>query len=762
MIENANPVRWLAFTGIAVLAALLLMLLPYPLSTLVLLVMLLISVQLAVRYTDNTWGGLLHNLWARIGIVLPTYNAAASVPQPLARPEMRRMLVAGFGMLALVFMVGSALNFRAEMPDEVVNTAFVWMFAGAIALGLALWLARGYADSLLPLPTLAEKTASQTRMNWILTGVSLLLLAALVEINTGWLQIGFLASVSQHIQFAMFVIALVVLGAGFCGFRVSKIPQEWRTLRGALAKFDARSNALTIILVLAITTLAAILRFWQLGQTARFEVDELQAVTAVNRLLSNPNVRILTVIKPLHWNWAWLFPYVETQFVNLIGHNWAGLRVIGALFGTLTIPLQYALARAWFDRKTALMATLLLAVFPAFVHFSRFSLINIADPLLAVLIFGCLSWAVRTNRRVYFVLGGIFLGLSQYFYEGGRLLYPPLAIAWFVALAVFWRRDFNRRYALMSLLIALLVALPFYLTLEAQGRPFGERLNDNFIGWAFFTTPGEPVIRHIIQPFLAFVHDPDWRFAYLYYGGSQPLLLWYMVIPFLLGFVYMIWRILKPGMLLLALWIVLAVLGSALVRDNGMVARYLGLFPVLTILVAVGIRYLLPLIWPREGRLPVLAMGLLVGVFSIAQVNYYFGTHLPQYEVYFRQLRPGRDLDDVVLRASQLPSGTQVHIITDWPEVDNYYKDQVSWTSEYFIGKKSHISLDILGQDDFTEDYLSQLSHMANQAFFVVPDDAAVLDRISHRFHYSTGEPSPYADIPADEQYILYYVPSSP
>jgi 4-amino-4-deoxy-L-arabinose transferase-like glycosyltransferase len=420
------------------------------------------------------------------------------------------------------------------------------------------------------------------------------------------------------------------------------------------------------------------------------------------------------------------------------------------------------LARAWFDRKTALMATLLLAVFPAFVHFSRISIINNADPLVGTLIFACLSWAVRTNRRIYFVLGGIALGMSQYFYEGGRLLYPPLAVAWFVALAVFWRREFNRRHAVMTLVIALLVALPFYLTLEAQGRPFGERLGDNFIGWAWFTAPGSPVLRHIIQPFLTFIHDPDWRFAYLYYGGDQPLLLWYMVIPFLLGFFYMIWRLLKPGMLLLALWLLLATLGSTLVRDNGMVARYVSLFPVAMILVAVGIRYMLPFIWPRDGRVPVVVMGLLVGGFSITQINYYFRTHLPGYEAEFRQLRPGRDLDDAVLRASQLPPWTQVHIVTEWPEVDLYYRDQVVLTSAYFVNEKDHISIDILGQQDLTLPYLHPfLKSGVNQAFFVAPGDATSLQTIQEFFFLPEGVPSPYPDIAPEEQYLLYYVPGS-
>jgi hypothetical protein len=190
-----------------------------------------------------------------------------------------------------------------------------------------------------------------------------------------------------------------------------------------------------------------------------------------------------------------------------------------------------------------------------------------------------------------------------------------------------------------------------------------------------------------------------------------------------------------------------------------MVARYLGVFPVLALIAAVGIRYTMALIVPRAGRAATLSMALLVIGLSIVQINYYFNVHLPGFELEFRQARPGRDLDDVVLRASRLPMNTRVHIITDWPDVDTYYKGQIAWMSGYF--GLDHDAIDIIGQQEFTMDYVRRLARSTNQAFFVVPGDRETLAKLETRFELKSGMTSPYADIPLSEQYILYFVPTS-
>ena len=114
------------------------------------------------------------------------------------------------------------------------------------------------------------------------------------------------------------------------------------------------------------------------------------------------------------------------------------------------------------------------------------------------------------------------------------------------------------------------------------------------------------------------------------------------------------------------------------------------------------------------------------------------------------------------MRASQLPPWTEVHIITEWPEVDLYYKDQVALTSAYFLNEKDHITVDILGHEDLTLPYLHPFFKSGmNQAFFVAPGDGESLETIHEFFTLPEGLPSPYTDVAPDEQYLLYYIPGT-
>jgi hypothetical protein len=66
---------------------------------------------------------------------------------------------------------------------------------------------------------------------------------------------------------------------------------------------------------------------------------------------------------------------------------------------------------------------------------------NIADPLFGTLAFAFIGRGLLHGRRTDFAIGGAMLGLTHYFYEGGRLLYMPLALAWIAACLLFTVRD---------------------------------------------------------------------------------------------------------------------------------------------------------------------------------------------------------------------------------------------------------------------------------------------------------------------------------
>ena len=58
-------------------------------------------------------------------------------------------------------------------------------------------------------------------------------------------------------------------------------------------------------------------------------------------------------------------------WTSAFGDDRAGLRSLSVLSALLCLPLLHALVRERLDARTALLATLLLALFPGFLHYGR-------------------------------------------------------------------------------------------------------------------------------------------------------------------------------------------------------------------------------------------------------------------------------------------------------------------------------------------------------------------------------------------------------
>jgi hypothetical protein len=214
--------------------------------------------------------------------------------------------------------------------------------------------------------------------------------------------------------------------------------------------------------------------------------------------------------------------------VQVIGRNLAGLRAVSAGSGVMTVLALILLAQELFGRRTALLAAAMLAVYPPHIQFSRLALNNVADPFFGTMALyfmargintppqpsrlqwlsppqpSPLLWGGRRGRgdiRFNFALAGAMLGLTQYFYEGGRFLLPALVLGWlgFVAVSIIlniisaeMKRGVNRadssskfdharlhdlaKAATILLLVAAIVGAPVYYTLLARDKALAMRL----------------------------------------------------------------------------------------------------------------------------------------------------------------------------------------------------------------------------------------------------------------------------------------------
>ena len=500
------------------------------------------------------------------------------------------------------------------------------------------------------------------------------------------------------------------------------------------------------LLFSAIVGLAFALRLYHVGDSVLAFIDEGPFMSALMQMRLDPTLSLTAIMHPVASSTR-LFPFIQLLLSDVFGDSLAIFRLTPVLFGTLTVAATYGLARSLFDRRTAFIAGLIFATFPPHIHMSRIGIYNIADPLFGVLALLCFSLALRTRQRLYYVLAGIALGMLRYFYEGGELVFPALILLWVIWLFLTGPQRPSWSGLGWMLAMALLVALPVYFTNASYGLPFFTRLNARNLGsayWEQFLLSANGLKQlfiylggHFLPPLLHYFHAPD---ASLFYGGQTALVLPFLVPFFLLGVVFALWRLRRGGMLLL-LWLLVTVIGNSLIIYNNWTARFVVAMPAVALVVAVGLRYSLPLILkaPRW-RL----YKSLVVIFCLLQVLYYFGLHLPYYN---HQIVDLRRHYDVVYRTMALPEDTRVYMV-----YEDYIQTYLTFDFLKYLGDQHEfVAVDM---DNFD---LSKLPHDQHYVFFANPNDKAVISKFEQVW-YLDGPYYDSTDIPQFYQYGAYHV----
>ncbi|GAB4525318.1 MAG: hypothetical protein OHK0046_41030 [Anaerolineae bacterium] len=476
-----------------------------------------------------------------------------------------------------------------------------------------------------------------SRLN-LLMAVLCLLLVAIIN--------GHQLNITYHVQAVLLLTSMSLL--------VTAFPRaaEYRT---APFRVLLSQHALLILMTLG----AFLLRLWHLETGVRLFVDEMNFASALWRMQQEPGLGLAAPFSEIA-AFPRLYPYMQWWGAYLFGNSLFALRIISVIIGTLTVPALYGLAREIVDHRTALLATLLLAVFPPHIHFSRLGINNIADPLFGTLLLLFLVRALKYQHMRDYALAGVMLGLTQYFYEGGRILFPLLVLFWLEAAALLHlvRLDAHVARRIGWLVgVGVLVAFPVYYTLVVQGEMLFRRFDIAGVSGSFYrmirTQPtAPPFLEHLTHPFLIYVQLPD---VSLFYGGTEPLMLWFLAPLLLIGVA--VSRLRHPGTLLLLLWLVGASLGSAFMAESAYSARFVLVFPALMLFMALGLRFL-----AGERRVILTSVAALI---ALVQIGYYFGVHLPLYN---HQVRPVPDAQDALYRAAALPEAVaQVCFVTAQP-----------------------------------------------------------------------------------------------
>lgn len=785
--DEGLTIRLVIFAVVFVVAMVIALLLPPPLST---GLIILLSVGFA--------GYGVIGLRVQIGEGFNTVkHMRLRLPVPHFLSGVRNLLAAGFAIAGLALMTSAAMDFDPAHRQEFLNQGAGTMLLGALAIGIAVWFSNRQPELAQPIP---QELSKPRRGWWIFAGAGVLVMLLLSEISGHFLDIEALRQTHINVEFGLLLVGTLLILYGFGGCP--------RITLSALR--IQRGERLYVFAVVAIFLLGFGLRLWQQEDTMRVLIDELHWSDGIQRITGDPINTDLLFPMSGQSPYSNLFPYWQTAAVEIIGYTWTGFRFVSVVLGALTVLATYGLGRAIFDKNTALLGMLAMATFPPAIHFSRVAMALIGDPLFGTMAVMFVARALRRNHRIEWVAAGISLGFSQYFYEGGRLLFPALVIGWMLVLFVSGHLRGRIRGVVLMVIAFILIGGPIYYTIIGNDLPlFGRmdvsgdaRINDELQSGITVADIVERV-QHALTAFMIYGAHPDLS---VYYGGEQALVNVAVLPLFLFGAFYLVWRFPAPAFLI-PLWIIAVGSGNGLMRDTLVSARYYVVLPPLALAIMAGVRYFLPFlagivaptraiapppplppddyVAPEGDQPPVeppvleqlappiparpsliwrLSWGIITivsVVIAVYHVTYYFGPHLEIFNEQVRDSKPYRDGIDAGNRTIDLPGNTQV-IIASSPEHDqNVPRHWLTFLSRDHGGDPSrYFPMLTYPVGTLSPRFLRDLTPGVNYAFFLSPTDQDAMRLIYRQFPDASPPDYSTAYIPANKEYIMIWVPA--
>lgn len=231
-----------------------------------------------------------------------------------------------------------------------------------------------------------------------------------------------------------------------------------------MVKFLKRIYKLKIeICLLFIIVIGFIFRIYKISRLNLYPDEGVYTLSVKDFLYSN-----ISAWSSQSWQPP-LFTWINSVPVILFGLNEFSIRFSSAIFGTLTIPLVYYLAKLWYGKRQAILAAIIIAVLPVHIIYSRtaFSDVMQAFFLLVSILSAELLFAKEGKKFLLIFLSGIFFAFSFLVKYNSIVLW---GLYWLFILMYPLikkeRRIFNRNlyYAIVSNLIAFAAILVIILS----------------------------------------------------------------------------------------------------------------------------------------------------------------------------------------------------------------------------------------------------------------------------------------------------------
>lgn len=227
-------------------------------------------------------------------------------------------------------------------------------------------------------------------------------------------------------------------------------------------------------LLVAILSISAVLRLWQIDEYLPFMGDEGRDVRIVRRFLTDLDLMFVgprTSIGDMYLGPAYY--YLIAPFLLLFNFSPVGPAVFVALTSVATVFLVWWASREWFGQIAAFSAALLYAVSPVVISFSRHSWNPNIMPFFAFLAVYAIWRVWRYYRFVWLLIVGFSAAVVLQSHYLSLLLFPVLAAIWFITLVSVRKQRKTLlpflRYSLFSILLFAFLMSPLVLFESKHG-----------------------------------------------------------------------------------------------------------------------------------------------------------------------------------------------------------------------------------------------------------------------------------------------------
>jgi len=371
------------------------------------------------------------------------------------------------------------------------------------------------------------------------------------------------------------------------------------------------SRRLELILLVAITLIAATARFWHItvlppGLHFDEAFENVQALSVLHG-------QGMPVFFEGNYGVEPTLIYLIALFYAIAGPYAIAGRLIAAAVGSATVPALHLLVRTVYRKEgrdravlLGLLSALTLAVLYWHVHFSRMGIEPILVPLNAILALYFLWQALETARLLPFILAGALVGFGPYTYPAGRLL--PILVAavgihWLIAnherLASGARRVRYVRGIALAFAAAALVFAPLAVYFAHHPALLTQRISQVGVvaEGAGSESPDEAIARNMESTLKMYSVEGDRDPRNNLPGRPVVDLLWALF--FFVGLAACLTRALRPPYGMVLWWLVIMSIPTMLSEYAPHFRRALGASPAVALALGLGVLTLLEWLIPN-------------------------------------------------------------------------------------------------------------------------------------------------------------------